>query len=113
MDPILYSSQVERDACGVAALADLRHGGSHALVQHALLTLDNLSHRGASIRDEFGGITGDGCGILAELPHALFTAWLRARGHDLDAGDYAVAALFLPRETAAEAQGVIEETLCS
>lgn len=103
----------ERDACGVAALADFRSGGSHALLERALATLINLSHRSAIIRDEFGGETGDGAGILTEVPHALFAPWLAERGYDLGAGDYAVASLFLPRDMAAESQSIIEETLAS
>ncbi len=106
-------SQRERGACGLAALADMRHGGSHALLQRALETLDAMSHRGAQVHDEFGGVTGDGSGILADLPHAIFAQWLAERGRPLAPGDYAVASLFLPRETAAESQAIIEETLAS
>ncbi len=103
----------ERDACGVAALADFRSGGSHALLERALTTLINLSHRSATIRDEFGGETGDGSGILTEVPHALFAPWLAERGRNGAAGEYAVASLFLPRDMAAETQSIIEETLGS
>lgn len=101
----------ERDACGVAALADFQSGGSHALLERALATLNHLSHRSAIIRDEFGGDTGDGAGILTEIPHALFAPWLAERGEAWEAGGYAVATLFLPRDMAAETQNVIEETL--
>jgi glutamate synthase (ferredoxin) len=103
----------ERDACGVAALADFRAGGSHALLERALATLINLSHRSATIRDEFGGETGDGAGILTEVPYALFAPWLAERGWQGEAGDYAVASLFLPRDMAAESQSIIEETLAT
>ncbi|HEX8684643.1 MAG TPA: glutamate synthase large subunit, partial [Ardenticatenaceae bacterium] len=114
MQGMLYDpNQVERDACGVAALGDLRQRRSHALLERALLTLANLSHRGASVKDEFGGETGDGCGILAEIPHGVFAPWLAERGQEVEAGDYAVATLFLPRQMAAEAQSIIEECLCS
>ncbi len=104
-------TQIERDACGVAALADLQGGGSHELLQKALFTLDAMSHRGARVRDEWGGETGDGCGILADLPHGIFAPWLAERGYELALGDYAVATLFLPRETAAESQTIIAECL--
>ena len=75
----------ERDACGVGFVADTHGRRSHKVLQYALTALNNLSHRGAVSAD---GLTGDGAGVLTQLPHKLFRRELAARGitlkHDSD-----------------------------
>src|SRR5260370_24160818 len=69
--PGLYRSDFEHDACGVGFVADLSGRRTHQTVPQALTALRNLDHRGAQGRDPD---TGDGAGILTQIPHALFPA---------------------------------------
>ena len=95
----LYDPRWERDGCGIGAIAHLRGERSHSLVQQALLMLNNLRHRGAQGHDAG---TGDGAGIILQIPHAFFQEELAQRGVQLPApGDYAVGTLFLPTAAAA------------
>ena len=67
----LYDPQFEHDACGVAFVARLGRPASHEVVERGLLALDRLEHRGAEGAD---ADTGDGAGILIQLPHEFFAA---------------------------------------
>src|SRR5262249_52029939 len=67
----LYDSQFEHDACGVGLVADLSGRRAHHTVAQALTVLRNLDHRGAKGSDPG---TGDGAGILTQMPDALFRA---------------------------------------
>ena len=87
----LYDARFEHDACGVAFVADLRRGPSHQIVDLALQALENLAHRGAFGADPE---TGDGAGILLQMPHRFFSEVV---GEDLpDAGGYAAGMVYLP-----------------
>ena len=89
----LHRPGAEHDACGVGFVADLRGRRSRDLVEDALLILQRLAHRGAVGADPE---TGDGAGILLQIPHALLAAELFERGVDLPPeGRYALAMLFL------------------
>ncbi|MDB4876826.1 MAG: glutamate synthase large subunit [Gemmatimonadetes bacterium] len=90
----LYDPANEHDACGIGFVAHLRGERSHDVVRLALEVLVNLAHRSATGGDSE---TGDGAGILLQLPHALFGAACRALGISLpEAGAYGVGMLFLP-----------------
>ena len=94
----LYSPAHEHDACGVGFVANIKGRASHALVQQALLILQNLNHRGAVGADT---LCGDGAGILIQIPDAFYRDEL-AR-HDVvlpPQGEYGVGMIFLPREHA-------------
>jgi glutamate synthase (ferredoxin) len=84
----------ERDACGVGFIAALEGGPRRGVLDHALEALRNLAHRGAVSAD---GRTGDGAGILTQIPHALFRRELAAQGvsfgedRDLGVGTFFVA----------------------
>ncbi len=67
----LYSSDYERDACGFAMVATLRGSAGHDIVNYALDSLRNLEHRGA-VGSDAG--TGDGAGILTQIPDEFFRA---------------------------------------
>ncbi|HVC25289.1 MAG TPA: glutamate synthase large subunit [Acidimicrobiales bacterium] len=101
----LYDARTERDACGVAFVADMVRGPSHEIVDLALTALENLAHRGAFGADPD---TGDGAGILIQMPDELFRAVagvaLPPRGH------YASGMAFLPAsaEESARAESEIE-----
>jgi len=89
----LYDPGYEHDACGVAFVADLAGRRDHAIVRNALTALRNLEHRGAR-----GGEpdTGDGAGILLQLPDGLFR---QVVDFELpEAGRYAVGTAFLPSD---------------
>src|SRR5437016_1708032 len=94
----LYDSHHEHDACGVGFVADLSGQRTHDTVAQALTVLRNLDHRGAKGSDPE---TGDGAGILTQLPDAFFRA---ACGFGLPAaGSYAAGLVFLPGDPVAAA----------
>ena len=87
----LYDSSYEHDACGVGFVADLPGRASHQVVAQALTVLRNLDHRGAKGSDPD---TGDGAGILTQLPDELFR---ETCGFGLpEPGGYAAGMVFLP-----------------
>jgi glutamate synthase (ferredoxin) len=84
------------DACGVGFIADLGGRPTCAILPLAIEALARLGHRGAVDAD---GRTGDGAGVITELPHALLAGHLTAAGLPAPApGDLAAGLLFLPRE---------------
>ncbi|HIT68347.1 MAG TPA: glutamate synthase large subunit [Candidatus Aphodomonas merdavium] len=90
----LYDPQMEHESCGVGAVVDLGHAASHRTVSDALKIVERLAHRAGS---DALGTTGDGVGILTQLPHVLFAAWAQAQGVCLGgAGNYGVGMFFLP-----------------
>src|SRR5512132_2704558 len=89
-DQGLYDSRYEHDACGVGFVADLTGRRTHDTVAQALAVLRNLDHRGAKGADPE---TGDGAGILTQIPDAFFRA---VCGFGLPApGCYAAGLVFL------------------
>lgn len=93
----LYDLSREKDACGVGFIANIKGVKSHQIVCDALRILCNLEHRGAVGADPRAG---DGAGILVQIPHAFFSRKATELGFSLPApGEYAVGALFMPRET--------------
>src|SRR3954464_837739 len=91
----LYDPRYEHDACGVAMVARLDNRPDHGVVDRALTALDNLEHRGAEGADIR---TGDGAGILVQIPDAFFRAVV---DFELpEQGQYGVAVCFLPRDPA-------------
>ena len=89
----LYDPAFEHDACGVAFVARLDGTRSHEAIAQALRAVGNLEHRGAAGAD---AATGDGAGILVQLPDAFLRA---AAGFELPPpGRYGVAVCFLPQE---------------
>ena len=90
----LYRSEFEHDACGIGALANLKGKRSHQMIDDALSVLVNLEHRGGVGLERN---TGDGAGILFQIPHRFFRKEAQKCGHLLPAlGDYGVAMLFFP-----------------
>jgi glutamate synthase (NADPH/NADH) large chain len=97
----LYRPEFEHDACGVSFVVDMHGRRSHEIVARGVQALNNLEHRGASGAEKN---TGDGAGVLIQLPDAFFRA---VAGFDLpEEGSYATGMAFLPRDAAecAEAQ---------
>ena len=101
----LYDPAYEHDACGVGMVADLHGRQSHRIVEQGLTVLERLDHRGASGAEV---ATGDGSGILIQVPHRLL---VDVAGFGLpDPGDYATGLAFLPQDTddAAKARTQVE-----
>ena len=65
----LYDPRFEHDACGVGFVVNIKGERSHQIVQQSITVLENLDHRGACGCEEN---TGDGAGILLQIPHAFF-----------------------------------------
>ncbi len=90
----LYDPRFEHDACGVGFVVNIKGEKSHEIVKQALTVLVNLDHRGACGCEEN---TGDGAGILMQIPHAFLKQACAGLGFDLpDPGDYGVGMIFLP-----------------
>lgn len=107
----LYDPAYEHDACGVGVVANLDGRKSHDIIRNAVGVLINLEHRGACGCDPH---TGDGAGILFQIPHAFFRRHCRLTGISLpDEGGYGVGMVFLPEETEKHrwCERVVEETV--
>ncbi|XP_060085538.1 ferredoxin-dependent glutamate synthase 1-like, partial [Ylistrum balloti] len=105
----LYEPQFEVDACGIGMIANLNNTKSHELVDQAVEILINLTHRGAAGSD---GKTGDGAGILMQMPDAFMRGVTKAEGIELPPeGEYGVGVLFLRSDDGVqrEAQTIIEK----
>ena len=97
----LYDPRFEHDACGVGFVADVKGRRSHAIVRHALELLINLLHRGASGSE---ANTGDGAGILIQLPDRFLRKEARKIGIALPApSEYGAGLVFLPRDASSRA----------
>ncbi|HEY5134465.1 MAG TPA: glutamate synthase large subunit [Candidatus Nanopelagicales bacterium] len=92
----LYDPEHEKDACGVAFVAQLSGEKSHDVVRHAITALENLEHRGASGSEPD---SGDGAGILTQVPDDFLRAVLAGQGVELPPRrSYAVGIAFLPTD---------------
>src|SRR5687768_8381255 len=92
----LYDPQFEHDACGVGFVVNFKGKRSHEIVRQALTILINLRHRGACGCEVN---TGDGAGILLQMPDKFFRKVCAAEGMKLPAvGEYGVGMLFLPMD---------------
>ncbi|MDX9871512.1 MAG: glutamate synthase large subunit [Clostridia bacterium] len=91
----LYDPAYERDACGMGFVVNMKGRKSHDLVDEALTVLENLSHRGAIGAD---ANTGDGAGIMVQIPHDFFKRECEVLGFDLpEKGSYGVGMIFAHR----------------
>jgi glutamate synthase domain-containing protein 2/glutamate synthase domain-containing protein 1/glutamate synthase domain-containing protein 3 len=105
----LYDPRYEHDACGIGAVVNVSGRREHAIIDHAKQVLLNLRHRGAEGGDES---TGDGAGIMIQLPHEFFQAEAERLGFGLPApGRYGAAMIFLPtdRKLADQCQAAFTE----
>ncbi|MEI6875734.1 MAG: glutamate synthase central domain-containing protein, partial [Spirochaetota bacterium] len=104
----LYDPKNEHDACGIGFVASIKGEKTHKIVRSALKVLERMSHRGASCEDKE---TGDGAGILIQIPHDFLLGAAADQGLTLpEAGGYAVGMAFLPTDpiTRALVEGRIE-----
>ena len=95
----LYRAAYEHDACGVGMVVNIHGNKSHELVDNALKVLENMEHRGAETRDK----TGDGAGILLQIPHEF----ILLQGIPVpEKGRYGTGLVFLPKD-AARQEGIL------
>ncbi len=98
----MYDPRFEHDACGVGFIANLKGNRTHGIVAKGLEILENLEHRGAVGADP---LTGDGAGIVTQIPDAFFRKECAALGITLPApGDYGAGIVFLPQDGASRNQ---------
>ncbi|MDY5004886.1 MAG: glutamate synthase large subunit [Prevotella sp.] len=87
----LYNADYEHDACGVGMVVNIHGNKSHELVDNALKVLENMRHRGAEGAD---GRTGDGAGIMLQIPHEF----ILLQGIPVpEKGKYGTGLVFLPK----------------
>ncbi len=101
----LYDPKNEHDSCGVGFICNYKNKKSHKIIEQGLEILRNLHHRGAVGADP---LAGDGAGMLIQMPHDFLSA---VTDFELPAeGEYAVGALFLPRndDTRAFCEATVE-----
>ncbi len=107
----LYDPAFEHDACGIGFVASLRCEKSHEIIRQGIQVLINLTHRGACGCDPE---TGDGAGILIQIPHKFFARECLQLGFELPAeGEYAVGMTFLPVEKhqRLQCEGILERII--
>jgi len=104
----LYDPAYEKDACGVGFVASIKGEKTHDIVKKGIQVLVNLTHRGAVGSDPK---TGDGAGILVQIPDEFFRINCDNLGIELpQVGEYGVGMAFFPKETALRLQceGILE-----
>ena len=104
----LYHPRNEHDACGMGLVASIKGEKSHDIIRKGLEVLINLTHRGACGCDPE---TGDGAGILIQIPHVFFARECGELGIQLpEPGAYGVAMFFLPvdKHSRLQCEGVFE-----
>lgn len=109
----LYHPEYEHEACGIGMVANINGKKSHEIVEHAITILCNLEHRGGQSADTS---TGDGAGILTQIPHSFFEKQCDKENIQLPReGGYGIGMVFLPQDpeirkkTQKQIQNVIEE----
>ena len=92
----LYDPSFEHDNCGIGAIVDIRGRKSHELVSDALSIVERLEHRAGKDAD---GETGDGVGILTQIPHDFLVKRMKQQGVELPAErQYGVGMFFFPQD---------------
>ena len=109
----LYDPRHEHDACGVGFVVDLKGRKSHSIVEQAIQVLLNLQHRGACGCEEN---TGDGAGVLMQVPHRFLERECDTLGIKLPAyEEYGVGMVFLPQNVVSRVgcealfEGIVEQ----
>lgn len=98
----MYDPRNEKDACGIGFVAHIKGQKSHEILKKGLQVLENLTHRGAQGCDP---CTGDGAGVLSQIPHEFFQRVCGELAIRLPAtGAYGVGMVFLPQEVKARRQ---------
>ncbi|MCF7863277.1 MAG: glutamate synthase large subunit [Kiritimatiellales bacterium] len=109
----MYDPQNEHDACGVGFICNLKGAKSHGIIRDALEILVRLTHRGACGCD---ALTGDGAGILLQIPHNFYKRECAKIGIELPAAkEYGTGLIFLPQDKTQreQCQQILEEAIVS
>ncbi|MBS7526141.1 glutamate synthase large subunit [Fusibacter paucivorans] len=104
----LYDPSYEKDNCGVGFIANIKGEKSHEVVKKGIEILVNMTHRGAAGSDP---TTGDGAGLMVQIPHEFFKIACTNLGMELpEARAYAVGMMFLPKTPAVryQCEGITE-----
>ena len=104
----LYHPANERDACGIGFVANIKGQKSHDIIVKGIQVLVNLTHRGACGCDPE---TGDGAGVLIQIPHKFFARECASLGFSLpEPGEYGVGMVFLPveKQDRLQCEGILE-----
>ncbi len=107
----LYDPRNEHDACGIGFIANIKGHKSHDIILKGIQILINLTHRGACGCDPD---TGDGAGVLIQIPHAFFARETAKLGFTLPApGEYGAGCVFFPveRHQRLQCEGVFERVV--
>ena len=92
----LYHPSYEHDSCGIGFVANIKGSKSHPIISDALTVLENMEHRGACGCENN---TGDGAGIMIQMPHEFFfDECLKLGVHLPSYGKYGVGVIFFPKE---------------
>ena len=92
----LYSPSFEHDSCGIGFVANIKSHKSHQIISDALTILENMEHRGACGCEHN---TGDGAGIMIQIPHEFFFDECSKLGVHLPPyGKYGIGVLFFPKD---------------
>ncbi|MBP5441863.1 MAG: glutamate synthase large subunit [Treponema sp.] len=104
MHKTLYEPSFEHDSCGIGAIVSIDGKPSRKIVDDALSIVEKLEHRAGKDAD---GQTGDGVGILVQIPHEFFSAEAKSLGIQLgDKRDYGIGMFFFPQEKLLRAQAM-------
>jgi glutamate synthase domain-containing protein 2/glutamate synthase domain-containing protein 1/glutamate synthase domain-containing protein 3 len=107
----MYDPKNEHDACGIGFVASIKGHRSHDIILKGIQVLINLTHRGACGCDPE---TGDGAGILIQIPHEFFASEAHKLGFSLpNPGEYGVGQIFFPveRHQRLECEGIMERVV--
>lgn len=107
----LYDPRFEHDSCGVGFVCDIRGRKTHLIVEQGIKVLERLSHRGAVGADPN---TGDGAGLLVQLPHDFLKKVCRRAGIELPPqSNYGAGLVFLPQDKSDRAgcMGILERVI--
>ncbi|HEY3839355.1 MAG TPA: glutamate synthase large subunit, partial [Bryobacteraceae bacterium] len=107
----LYDPKNEHDACGIGFVASIKGHRSHDIILKGIQVLINLTHRGACGCDPE---TGDGAGLLIQIPHEFFDRVTSKLGFTLPArGEYGIGQIFFPveRQQRLTCEGIIERII--
>ena len=107
----LYEVQREHDACGIGAVVNISGKREHSIIEYGREILANLHHRGAAGADE---ITGDGAGILFQIPHEFFQVECEKLGFSLPSiSEYGAGMVFGSKDTKLREQcnGILETSI--
>ncbi|MDO4285154.1 MAG: glutamate synthase large subunit [Eubacteriales bacterium] len=95
-EPPLYDPSFEHDACGIGVCVDIHGRKSHSNVENALKIVVNLEHRAGKDAE---GKTGDGVGIMTQVPHKFLSKAMKKQGVELGGErEYGVGMFFFPQE---------------